>query len=88
MMLTDFITSIPPQQAVTFAFVGAVFLYALSLARWRIRSHGRPLPPGPKSPPYFGNIMHMQKPELWKANRELLKIYGKSWLMFSVRQQH
>ncbi|KAI0693295.1 CyP450 monooxygenase [Cerioporus squamosus] len=53
-----------------------VFLYFRSRAIWRNRSRGLPLPPGPKSLPYIGNISHMRKPEMWKAHRELCEKYG------------
>ncbi|RPD62674.1 cytochrome P450 [Lentinus tigrinus ALCF2SS1-7] len=59
------------------AIVGLLILtYVVSYARWQARSHGRPLPPGPKCLPLVGNIFHMRKPELWKAHRELCKTYG------------
>ena len=54
--------------------------YGVSLVRWRQRSCGRPLPPGPKSLPLIGNISHMRKSEIWKAHRELCAQYGKSIL--------
>ena len=60
------------------AIVGlSILTYIVSNARWRTRSHGRPLPPGPKCLPFIGNIFHMRKTELWKAHRELCKTYGK-----------
>ena len=52
--------------------------YVVSLLRWRARSHGRPLPPGPRSLPFLGNKVHMSKPELWRANADLCKVYGAS----------
>ncbi|TFK78807.1 CyP450 monooxygenase [Polyporus arcularius HHB13444] len=53
-----------------------LLLYFRSRARWHNRSRGLPLPPGPKTLPYIGNILHMRKPELWKAHRELCETYG------------
>ena len=56
-----------------------VVSYVVSLVKWRRRSRGYPMPPGPKSLPYIGNIVHMRKPELWKAHKELCKQYGASF---------
>ncbi|KAI0770148.1 cytochrome P450 [Fomes fomentarius] len=50
--------------------------YALCLIRWRARTRGFPLPPGPRSLPFLGNIIHMSNRPLWRANRELCKKYG------------
>ncbi len=50
--------------------------YALCLIRWRARTRGLPLPPGPRSLPLLGNIIHMSNRELWRANRELCRKYG------------
>ncbi len=48
------------------ALVLLIFSYALSLAKWHRRSRGLPLPPGPKSWPFVGNLARMRKPEPWK----------------------
>ncbi|KAI0741780.1 cytochrome P450 [Daedaleopsis nitida] len=53
-----------------------VIFYSISAIRWRRRSHGRPLPPGPRAPPFIGNVAHMAKPEVWRAHTELFKQYG------------
>ncbi|KAI0712465.1 CyP450 monooxygenase [Earliella scabrosa] len=55
----------------------ALALYgAVRVLRWRRRSRGRPLPPGPKSWPFVGNLSLMRTPEIWKAYRELCATYG------------
>ncbi|KAI1794937.1 hypothetical protein LXA43DRAFT_94640 [Ganoderma leucocontextum] len=53
-----------------------IVTYALSRERWRKRSRGLPLPPGPKGLPFIGNVADFQKPEVWKAHRELCNTYG------------
>ena len=50
--------------------------YMIACERWRRRSRGLPLPPGPKGVPFFGNVAHFQMPQPWKAHRELCNIYG------------
>ena len=50
--------------------------HVLRLARWRSRSRGRPLPPGPTGMPIVGNALCMRQPELWKAYQTLCKTYG------------
>ena len=56
--------------------VPLVVSYALSRERWRKRSRGLPLPPGPKGLPFIGNVADLQRPEVWKAHRELCNTYG------------
>ncbi|KAI0693293.1 cytochrome P450 [Cerioporus squamosus] len=58
------------------ALVLLVFSYGISLAKWHRRSRGLPLPPGPKSWPFVGNLSHMGKPEPWKSHHELCQKYG------------
>ncbi|TFK81999.1 cytochrome P450 [Polyporus arcularius HHB13444] len=65
---------IAPTAILLVAFL--VLSYTVSLVKWRRRSRGHPLPPGPRGLPYIGNIVHMRKPELWKAHKELCKKYG------------
>ncbi|RDX53564.1 hypothetical protein OH76DRAFT_1230244 [Lentinus brumalis] len=50
--------------------------YALSILRWRVRTRGLPLPPGPASIPFIGNIAQMRKPEPWRTHRTLCDTYG------------
>ncbi len=61
------------------ALVLLAFSYAFSLVKWRRRSRGLPLPPGPKSWPFIGNLAHMGKPEPWKAHHELSQQYGECY---------
>ena len=58
--------------------VPLIFSYVWSRERGRKRSRGLPLPPGPKGLPFIGNVADLQKPEVWKAHRELCNTYGKS----------
>ncbi len=61
------------------ALVLLAFSYAFSLVKWRRRSRGLPLPRGPKSWPFIGNLAHMGKPEPWKAHHELSQQYGECY---------
>lgn len=64
--------------------VPLIVTYALSRERWRKRSRGLPLPPGPKGLPFIGNVADLQKPEVWKAHRELCSTYGERWSSLSL----
>lgn len=61
-----------------------IFAYSLSLAQWHRRSRGLPLPPGPRSWPFIGNLVHMRKPEPWKSHHELCQLYGE-WRQLSAQ---
>ncbi|RPD62683.1 CyP450 monooxygenase [Lentinus tigrinus ALCF2SS1-6] len=58
------------------AVVLLIFSYTFSRAKWYRRSRGLPLPPGPTSWPFLGNISDMRKPQPWKSHRELCRKYG------------
>lgn len=75
-MMMTVTAHIPPP--IFLFFLGLVVLYCVSYARWRARTRGLPLPPGPKALPFIGNIVLASKPEHWKVNRELCNTYGKS----------
>lgn len=55
----------------------AVVLYLLSVARWRARARGRPLPPGPRRLPIVGNMFNMPRSRQWLAFRDLGHDLGK-----------
>ncbi|KAI0712496.1 CyP450 monooxygenase [Earliella scabrosa] len=50
--------------------------YVSSQRKWDARRQGRPLPPGPKSLPFIGNISLMRQPELCRSYRTLCDTYG------------
>ncbi|KAI0754719.1 O-methylsterigmatocystin oxidoreductase [Daedaleopsis nitida] len=54
----------------------SVVTYTVSWLRWRARTRGLPLPPGPWSLPWIGNVLYMSRPNLWEENAELHKRYG------------
>ena len=64
--------------------VPLIVTYALSRERWRKRSRGLPLPPGPKGLSFIGNVGDLHKPEVWKAHRELCNTYGARWVRLSL----
>ncbi|TFK92563.1 O-methylsterigmatocystin oxidoreductase [Polyporus arcularius HHB13444] len=64
-----------------------LFGYLHSLARWRARSCGRPLPPGPPSLPLVGNILNVPKNQPHVGYRELCAKYG-DIMHFQVLGQH
>ncbi|KAI0691782.1 cytochrome P450 [Cerioporus squamosus] len=49
-----------------------------SIARWKARTRGRPLPPGPKGLPFFGNVTDLRKGRPWMIFNELRARYGAS----------
>ncbi|KAI1782833.1 cytochrome P450 [Ganoderma leucocontextum] len=51
-------------------------LYVRSIAKWRARSRGRPLPPGPPSLPVVGNLFNIPGDRAWFAFRDLAAQYG------------
>ena len=44
---------------------------------WRARSHGLPLPPGPKPLPILGNVFTFPTVKPWLASLKLFQQYGK-----------
>ncbi|KAI1792486.1 cytochrome P450 [Ganoderma leucocontextum] len=48
-----------------------IVLYFRSIARWRARTCGRPLPPGPKRLPIVGNLFNMPRSKQWLGYRDL-----------------
>ncbi|KAM5539491.1 hypothetical protein V8D89_006943 [Ganoderma adspersum] len=53
-----------------------VVWYIQAMNRWRARTRGRPLPPGPKALPLVGNLFDMPKATPWVGYRDLCAKYG------------
>ncbi|TBU24745.1 cytochrome P450 [Dichomitus squalens] len=53
-----------------------VILYLRSIARWRDRTLGRPLPPGPRPLPILGNMLNMPRSRQWISYRDLSRVFG------------
>ncbi|PIL29129.1 cytochrome P450 [Ganoderma sinense ZZ0214-1] len=51
-------------------------LYACSLTRWRVRSRGRPFPPGPPPLPVIGNLFNTPGDKAWCVFQDLVAQYG------------
>ncbi|PIL29142.1 cytochrome P450 [Ganoderma sinense ZZ0214-1] len=51
-------------------------LYVRSIATWRARSGGRPLPPGPPGLPLVGNLFNIPGDRAWLDFQELSAQYG------------
>ncbi len=69
--------NVPLSQLIIVLVAAYAVNYALFLIRWRARTRGLPLPPGPRSLSLLGNnIWHGSNQELWKTNRELCNRYG------------
>ncbi|KAI0754718.1 CyP450 monooxygenase [Daedaleopsis nitida] len=62
--------------SIVFITCFALVVSAWLLARWRVSRHKRPLPPGPRTLPFIGNVAHMRQPEIWKAHKRLCDTYG------------
>ena len=71
----------------TFSIITAVVLvllvagYVRSVLLWRVRSRGKPLPPGPNGLPFIGNILSMPKVRPWLGLRDMCKKYGESTIL-------
>ena len=51
-------------------------LYARAIVKWRARSRGRPLPPGPPALPVVGNLFNIPGDRAWFAFHDLAAQYG------------
>ncbi|KAH9889914.1 cytochrome P450 [Cubamyces lactineus] len=60
--------------AILVSFSGLLYIYRA--AKWRDRTQGRPLPPGPKRLPVIGSMLSMPTWKPWFGFRELSRIYG------------
>ncbi|KAM5536769.1 hypothetical protein V8D89_009487 [Ganoderma adspersum] len=49
----------------------AILFYLLSIARWRARTRGRSLPPGPIRLPIVGNMLNIPRSRQWVGYRDL-----------------
>ncbi|KAI0662139.1 cytochrome P450 [Cubamyces menziesii] len=70
---------VPPPSLPTFwAIVISLFglLYVYRATKWRNRTRGRPLPPGPKRLPLIGSMLSMPTWKPWIGFRDLSKTYG------------
>ena len=54
------------------------FRYAWTALKWRRRTRGRPLPPGPKPLPVVGNLFDIPTSSPWTRYRDLCAKYGVS----------
>ena len=72
----------PPSHLVLAAVIIILVVYVRSLVRWRSRTRGRSLPPGPNGLPFFGNVLDLRKGRPWIGFNELRKKHGRS--TFSV----
>ena len=50
--------------------------WSWSSLRWRRRTHGRPLPPGPHRLPIVGSLLGHPRAYRWVAYHELTSLYG------------
>ena len=48
----------------------------LRFTAWSDRTGGLPLPPGPRSLPFVGNLLDMPKSQPWRGFRDLCLKYG------------
>ena len=72
-------------QVYTPALVAAALLfvaYLRSLMKWRARSRGHLLPPGPTPLPLLGNVFDIPTYKPWVAYHDLYQKYGESHVPF------
>ena len=62
------------------ALAGLVFILALyylrSVARWKARTRGLPLPPGPNGLPILGNLYNVPTSKPWLGHNAVSMQYG------------
>ena len=67
-------------QIVTLLFFLSLY-YLLSVIRWRSRSRGLPLPPGPKGLPFIGNLFNIPSRKAWFGHKDNSAVYGELLLL-------
>lgn len=50
--------------------------YLLPVIRWRSRTRGLPLPPGPKRLPLVGNLFNIPSRKAWITHKDNSALYG------------
>ena len=58
------------------AIVLPILAYVQSISRWRARSRGLSLPPGPPPLPIVGNMFNIPKVKAWYDFQKLAEKYG------------
>lgn len=51
--------------------------YVFSIVKWRARTRGHPLPPGPRRYPIIGSYRFNKGRDIWQVNQDLYDTYGK-----------
>ncbi|KAI0690874.1 cytochrome P450 [Cerioporus squamosus] len=78
--------SIWPSRLALAVLLVIILIYLRSLVRWKSRTRGRPLPPGPKGLPFFGNVTDLRKGRPWKIFNKLRSRYGPILYFEAFRQ--
>ena len=75
-MLTSWtVPPIPLPLACLFLLLTASYVF--SVVKWRARTRGHPLPPGPRRYPIIGSYRFNKGRDIWKVNQDLYDTYGK-----------
>ncbi|RPD57201.1 CyP450 monooxygenase [Lentinus tigrinus ALCF2SS1-7] len=76
----------PASSLALVAFAVLILFYVRSWIIWNSRTRGRPLPPGPRGLPFFGNAIGLRKGRQWLTFNKLREKYGPI-LYFQVLKQ-